>query len=154
MAGWNAETAAGPLGTGAATLVEGSSFRISSPSGDIEPGYPHGVFVQDTRILSEWHLTINGQSLEPLASEVKEPYRAIFVGRVPRTDGYADSPLIVERLREVGSELFAIPAACVISLSVHADFADVFEVKEARIERTWDEIRHPGIAGADRAPAK
>ena len=52
-----------------------------------------------------WRLTVNGQSLEPLASEVKEPYRAIFVGRVPRSDGYADSPLIVERVREVRSGL-------------------------------------------------
>ncbi|MGW7592900.1 glycogen debranching N-terminal domain-containing protein, partial [Streptomyces rubiginosohelvolus] len=49
----------------------------------------HGLFVQDTRILSKWSLTINGQPLEPLAAETKEPYRALFAGRVPRTDGYA-----------------------------------------------------------------
>ncbi|WP_427136318.1 glycogen debranching N-terminal domain-containing protein [Pseudarthrobacter sp. S9] len=152
MAGWNADTAAGPLGTGAVTLVEGSSFCISLPNGDIRPGHPHGVFVQDTRILSCWSLTINGQSLEPLAAETKEPYRALFVGRVPRSDGYADSPLIVERLREVGAGLveqitvrnYSLdPVECVIRLSVEADFADLFEVKEARIQRHWDEIRQP-----------
>ncbi|WP_426986070.1 glycogen debranching N-terminal domain-containing protein [Pseudarthrobacter sp. Y6] len=152
MAGWNADTAAGPLGTGAVTLVEGSSFCISLPNGDIRPDHPHGVFVQDTRILSCWRLTINGQSLEPLAAETKEPYRALFVGRVPRSDGYADSPLIVERLREVGAGLveqitvrnYSLdPVECVICLSVEADFADLFEVKEARIQRHWDEIRQP-----------
>ncbi|MDQ0864579.1 amylo-alpha-1,6-glucosidase [Arthrobacter globiformis] len=152
MAGWNAETAAGPLGTGAVTLVEGSSFCISLPNGDIEPSYPHGVFVQDTRILSSWTLTVNGQRLEPLAAETKEPYRALFVSRVPRTDGYADSPLLVERLREVGAGILEritvrnyslSPVECVIRLSVEADFADVFEVKEARIERQWKEVHRP-----------
>lgn len=52
MAGWNADTAAGPLGTGAVTLVAGSSFCISLANGDIHPEHPHGVFVLDTRILS------------------------------------------------------------------------------------------------------
>jgi hypothetical protein len=75
----------------------------------------------------------------------------VFVGRVPRTDGYADSPLIVERLREVGAGIqeqvtvrnyAAAPAECLISLTVEADFADLFEVKEARIQRKWNETRH------------
>ncbi|WP_427005517.1 glycogen debranching N-terminal domain-containing protein [Pseudarthrobacter sp. H2] len=151
MAGWNADTAAGPLGAGAVTLVEGSSFCISLANGDIHPEYPHGVFVLDTRVLSGWSLTINGQPLEPLAAETKEPYRGLFAGRVPRLDGYADSPLIVERLREVGAGIqeqvtvrnYSLePAECVVSLKVEADFADLFEVKEARIQRRWDETRH------------
>ncbi|KRE76018.1 amylo-alpha-1,6-glucosidase [Arthrobacter sp. Soil762] len=150
MAGWNADTAAGPLGAGTVTLVEGSSFCISMPNGDIHPEHPHGLFVQDTRILSGWSLLVNGQSLEPLAVETKEPYRALIVGRIPRSDGYADSPLIVERLREVGAGIqeqlslrnYSLERAeCVISLGVHADFASIFEVKEARIQRRWEETR-------------
>ncbi|ABK03344.1 Amylo-alpha-1,6-glucosidase [Arthrobacter sp. FB24] len=150
MAGWNSDTAAGPMGAGTVTLVEGSSFCISLPNGDIHPEHPHGLFVQDTRILSKWSLTINGQPLEPLAAETKEPYRALFAGRVPRTDGYADSPLIVERLREVGAGIreqitvrnFSLdPVECSVSLTVEADFADLFEVKEARIQRQWNENR-------------
>src|SRR5690349_13590504 len=103
MAGWNADTAAGPVGAGTVTLVEGSCFCISAANGDIHPDLPHGVFHEDTRILSGWSMTVNGQPLEPLAAETKEPYRALFIGRVPRADGYADSPLIVERLREVAA---------------------------------------------------
>lgn len=150
MAGWNADTAAGPLGSGAVTLVEGSSFCISLPNGDIRPEHPHGLFVQDTRILSRWSLTINGQPLEPLAAVTEEPYRALFAGRATRSDGYADSPLIVERLREVGAgiqEQITVrnysrePAECVVSLDIEADFADLFEVKEARIQQRWDETR-------------
>jgi glycogen debranching enzyme len=150
MAGWNADTAAGSVGAGAVTLVEGSSFCISLPNGDIQPEHPHGVFVQDTRILSGWRLTINGQPLEPLTAQTMEPYRALFAGRVPRADGHADSPLIVERLREVGAGIqeditvrnYSLrPADCLIALRVEADFADLFEVKEARIPRRWDETR-------------
>jgi glycogen debranching enzyme len=151
MAGWNADTAAGPLGAGTVTLVEGTSFCISSPNGDISTDHPHGLFVQDTRILSGWSLSVGGQPLEPLTAQTMEPYRALFVARVPRTDGYADSPLIVERSREVGAGIqeqvtirnySPTPAECEVQLQVEADFADLFEVKEARIHRRWDEARH------------
>ncbi|WP_461163872.1 amylo-alpha-1,6-glucosidase [Arthrobacter sp. R4-81] len=149
MAGWNADTAAGPLGA-TVTLVEGSSFCISLPNGDIFPEHPHGAFYLDTRILSGWRLTVNGQAIEPLAAETKEPYRALLAGRIPRADGYADSPLIVERLREVGAGIqeqvtvrnYSVePAECLIRVEVEADFADLFEVKEARIQRRWKETR-------------
>ncbi|MGO4246264.1 glycogen debranching N-terminal domain-containing protein [Paenarthrobacter sp. RAF54_2] len=148
-AGWNADTAAGPLG-GTVTLVEGSNFCISLPNGDILPEYPHGVFHRDTRILSGWTLTVNDQPLEPLSAEVKEPYRALFAGRVPRSDAYADSPLVVERLRDLGAGILeeitvwnysTEPIDCVIVLKVEADFADVFEVKAARIQHSWEESR-------------
>ncbi|MBT2522614.1 glycogen debranching N-terminal domain-containing protein [Arthrobacter sp. ISL-28] len=150
MAGWNADTAAGPLGPGTVTLVEGTSFCISLPNGDIHPEFPHGVFFQDTRILSGLTLTINGQPLESLAAETKEPYRALFAGRVAGLAGSADSPVIVKRLREVGvgiQEQISVlnyslqPVECLISLTVEADFADLFEVKEARIRRRWEESR-------------
>ena len=150
MAGWNADTAAGSPGPGSVTLVEGSSFCISAANGDIRTEYPHGVFVEDTRILSCWRVLINGAPLEPLGAKTKEPYRAVFVGRVPRPDGHADSPLIVERLREVGAGILeritvqnysAAIAECVLTLRVEADFADLFEVKEARIQRRWKESR-------------
>ncbi|BCW05909.1 glycogen debranching N-terminal domain-containing protein [Arthrobacter sp. NtRootA1] len=150
MTGWNVDTVAGPLGPGTVTLVEGSSFCISTANGDIHPDYPHGVFFEDTRILSRWNLTVNSQPLEPLAANTTEPYRALFVGRVVRSDGYSDSPLIVERLREVGVGILEqitvrnygnISVDCVVSLWVEADFADLFEVKEAKTQRRWSESR-------------
>jgi glycogen debranching enzyme len=150
MAGWNADTAAGPLGAGTVTLVEGTSFCISLPNGDIYPEHPHGFFFQDTRILSRLNLAVNGQPLEPLAAQTKEPYRGIFACRVARSDGYADSPLIVERRRELGIGIVehitvhnhsTTPVECAVSLTVSSDFADVFEVKEARTPREWEESR-------------
>ena len=96
---WNPENEPAQVPAAAVTLVEGSSFCISSPNGDMDPALPHGLFVRDTRIISSWSLTVNELPLEPLVAGMEEPYRAQFVCRVPRTDGHADSPLIVERLR-------------------------------------------------------
>ncbi len=150
MAGWNADTAAGPLGAGTVTLVEGTSFCISLPSGDITPDHPHGLFFQDTRILSAWRLTVNGQSVEPLTAQTKEPYRAVFAGRITMSGRYADTPLIVERTRELAmgmaehitvSNYSMKPVECVIAITLASDFADVFEVKEARVKTQWQESR-------------
>ncbi|SEJ78320.1 Glycogen debranching enzyme (alpha-1,6-glucosidase) [Arthrobacter sp. yr096] len=118
------------------------------------PGGPHGLFVQDSRILSGWSLTIDDNPLDPLTAEIKEPYRALFVSRVPRSDSRADSPLIVQRLREVGDgiqEQISLrnfsggEVECVVSIRCLADFADLFEVKEARIARQWEMTRHLGF---------
>ena len=150
MAGWNADTAAGSLGPGAVTLVEGSSFCISSANGDIHPEYPHGVFFEDTRILSRWNLTVNGAAVGAAGREDEGAVPGPVCRPRPPPGRYADSPLIVERLREVGAGILEqitvrnyspAPAECVVSLRVEADFADLFEVKEARIQRRWDESR-------------
>ncbi|MDR6558540.1 hypothetical protein J2809_002910 [Arthrobacter pascens] len=142
MAGWNADNAAGSTGLGAVTLVEGSSFCISLQNGDIFAHHPHGVFHQDTRILSRWCHTVNGQELEPLGAWTPSPFRATYIGRAVRADGRADSPLTVVRSRELGAgilEDIAVhnysqqPAACDIALSVDADFADLFEVKDGMV---------------------
>ena len=84
MAGWNADAAAGPMGPQSVTLVQGSSFCISFLNGDIHSELPQGLFIQDTRVLSGWSLTVNGQPLEPLAAETKEPYRELSGAGVPK----------------------------------------------------------------------
>ncbi|WP_442781172.1 amylo-alpha-1,6-glucosidase [Arthrobacter sp. MMS18-M83] len=152
MTGWNADNAAGPTGQGAVTLVEGSSFCISQANGDILPAHPHGVFYEDTRILSLWSLAINGRPLEPLGAWTPAPYQGTHIGRAAQADGGADSPLTVERKRELGTgiqECITIhnyglePAFCELMLSVDADFADLFEVKDGRVRRQWEQIRRP-----------
>ncbi|HEY8702633.1 MAG TPA: glycogen debranching N-terminal domain-containing protein [Arthrobacter sp.] len=150
MAGWNTDNAAGTTGQGAVTLVAGSSFCISLRNGDIFPHHPHGVFYQDTRILSRWTLTVNGQPLEPLGAWTPSPFRGRHIGRASRSDGRADSPLAVERKRELGTGIveditihnYSLqPAPCEIALAVEADFADLFEVKDGRIRRVWEQTR-------------
>jgi hypothetical protein len=81
MGAWTPDTGPASTGAGAVTLVEGSSFCISAPGGDLSAEGPHGVFFRDTRILSRWDLTVDGAAPEPLAALTPDPYRATFVGR-------------------------------------------------------------------------
>ena len=142
ISGWNTGTAAGSPGAGVVTVVEGSSFCISSADGNILPGLTQGLFYQDTRILSCWSLTVNGLPLEPLLPRVLEPYHALFVGRARSPHGRADSPLVIERERLVGAGLredlvvhnYSVRSVkCILELRVESDFADLFDVK---IDRT------------------
>ncbi|GAB3044243.1 glycogen debranching N-terminal domain-containing protein [Parafrigoribacterium mesophilum] len=146
MSGWNAETSANLAGSGALTIVEGSSFAVSAVTGDILPGQFQGVYFRDTRFISTWKLLINDHPLECLSATVPKPYRAVFVGRAVGRPGRGDSPLIVERTRQVGvglREEFVLhnystePIEFTIDLEVGADFADLFEVKGGTVHRTW-----------------
>jgi glycogen debranching enzyme len=136
---------------GVVTLVEGPAFSISLASGDMEPGLPHGVFFRDTRFLSELRLRVNGHWPEPLAATTLDPFSAAFVLRDQPRAGVADSALMVFRTRYVGRGMreditvrnFGLePAFCSLELGVSADFADLFEVKEGRIEKVGELTVH------------
>jgi glycogen debranching enzyme len=131
-----------PAGQGAAcapvTLIEGSTFCISEPGGDILTERSHGLFVRDTRMLSRWELRVNGLEPQPLTMTMTEPFSGLFLGRMPPKAGHADSTLLVVRRRYVGDGMreditlrntSAKPKRCVITLAAEADFADLFEVK-------------------------
>jgi glycogen debranching enzyme len=143
MGAWTPDSEPMSIGGGAVTLVEGSSFCICSPGGDLGGMGPAGVFFRDTRILSRWELRVDGDVPEPLAAMTPEPYRATFLGRLPRRSGRTDTNLLVRRERRVGNGLredlsitnpSAEASACTITLAVEADFADLFEVKEGRVQ--------------------
>ena len=131
----------GPAGCYNVTLVEGSTFCVSEPGGDIRLGHTQGLFVRDTRVLSRWDLAVNGRAPQPLAVQQTEPYAAAFLGQMPPPAGLADSTLLVVRRRYVGDgmrEDLTIqntsprPATCLVTLTADADFADLFEVKDGR----------------------
>lgn len=128
---------------GTVTLVEGSTFCISGDNGDIAEGMAQGLFFRDTRFLSLLELRINGRPLQSLSAYVGDPFTATFVARALPRPGRADSTLVAFRTRYVGRgmrEDFVIrnfgeePMPCTIELAVNVDFADLFEVKEGRVE--------------------
>jgi glycogen debranching enzyme len=134
-----------PVGTaaGSVTLVEGSSFCICGPSGNLRGVGPQGLFFRDTRVLSRWDLRVDGEHPEALAAMTPEPYRATFLARVPRRTGRTDANLLVERERLVGNGLrenlvirnpAGEPAACTVTMTVEADFADLFAVKGGHVQ--------------------
>jgi glycogen debranching enzyme len=122
--------------------VEGLTFCICEPTGDIRPGAEQGLFFRDTRFLSGFELTVDSSPLDPLSAQTPEPYAGIFVARRPPRVGLGDSTLLVVRRRYVGNGMreditvhnLGIETAGVgLSLAVEADFAGLFEVKEGRI---------------------
>jgi len=142
---WNTSASAS-VGTveGVVTLVEGSAFCISGRSGEIDAGFPQGLFFRDTRFLSDLHLRVNGTRPEPLAATTTDPFSAVFVLRGPPAPGQADSHLLVLRHRYIGRGMredvevrnFGREAAgCSVEFSFGADFADLFEVKEGRVAK-------------------
>jgi glycogen debranching enzyme len=141
MGGWSPATEAAAFGGPGVTLVEGSSFCVCEPSGDIRDGTSQGVFFRDTRIISRWSVTLDGASVETLSVLTPEPWRATFIGRgVPRP-GMRESTLLLRRDRYVGQgmredltleNLAGEPAAICVAVALDADFADVFEVKDNR----------------------
>ena len=128
---------------GTVTLIEGSAFCISGRSGDVSPGTPQGLIFRDTRFLSRFQLRINGHQPEPLAAYPEDPFSCRFVARSKPRQGRADSTLMVFRHRYIGRGMredvcirnFGEEAAyCLVELIVDADFADLFEVKEGRVD--------------------
>src|SRR5690242_11780843 len=130
--------------SGLVTLVEESSFCISTGAGDVPPNTPQGLFFRDTRFLSRFELRVNGAVPEALAATTGDPFTALFVARTLPRAGRADSNLMVFRYRYIGRgmrEDIVIrnsgeePAYCSVEVVVEADFAHLFEVKEGRPAR-------------------
>ncbi len=128
--------------SGVVTLVDESTFAISGNAGDISPGAAQGLFVRDTRIISQFEVLVDGTQTEPLTAVTEDPFTATFVSRCLPAAGRADSTLMVFRSRYVGQGMredivirnFAgEPARCTVEVMVGSDFADLFAVKEGRV---------------------
>lgn len=124
-------------GGGAVTLVDGTTFMVSDPSGDLPGQGARGLFMVDTRVLSRWQLTVNDDRVEPLSVTPNGPFSASFVGRI--NDAHVvDAPLTVIQRRHVGRgmredlEIRNHGADAIdvrLELRVGADFGGLFEVK-------------------------
>lgn len=128
--------------SGQVKILDGNRFVVSDQNGDIEasPTDPAGLFAFDTRYLSRWVLTINGERLHPLSVDDLQYFETRFF-LVPGTGTvYVDAKLSVIRWRVMGigfrEELVVLnhdeqPVDLKIRLEADSDFADLFEVKDA-----------------------
>lgn len=137
----SAASTASAMPHGDVTLVEGSSFCVSTRAGDMIAKRAHGLFFQDTRIVSSWQLLLDDAPLESLAVVPDEPFSATFVCRAAPRAGLHDTTLVVERRRMIADGLRedvvvrnhgTEPAGLRLALTVDADFTDLFDVKEGR----------------------
>jgi glycogen debranching enzyme len=130
------------MSDGLVKILDGNTFVVSDSGGDIEASLtdPTGLFSYDTRFLSQWVLTVNGQRLTPLSTDDLQYFETRFF-LVPGTGTvYVDSKLSVIRRRMVGNgfreELKILnhdekPVDLTIRIDAACDFADLFEVKDA-----------------------
>src|SRR5881396_4235893 len=128
------------MSNGLVQILDGNTFVVSDSNGDIEASLtdPTGLFSFDTRFLSKWILTVNGQRLNPLSVDDLQYFESRFF-LVPGTGTvYIDAKLSVIRRRAVGNgfheELTILnhhEKAVTLDVRVEAgcDFADLFEVK-------------------------
>ena len=61
-------------------ILEGNTFVVSDDKGDIEASLtdPTGLFSFDTRFLSRWVLTVNGQRLTALSTDDLQYFQTRF----------------------------------------------------------------------------
>jgi glycogen debranching enzyme len=130
------------LSNGLVQILDGNTFVVSDRRADIEASLtdPTGLFSFDTRFLSKWVLTINGERLNPLSVDDLQYFETRFF-LVPGTGTvYVDAKLSVIRRRSVGDgfheELTILnhenePVDLTVRIEAGSDFADLFEVKDA-----------------------
>jgi glycogen debranching enzyme len=130
------------MSDGLVQILDGNTFVVSDSSGDIRASStdPTGLFSFDTRFLSTWILTVNGERLNPLSVDDLQYFETRFF-LVPGTGTvYVDAKVSVIRERAVGDgfheELTILnhdeePAKLTVRVEAASDFADLFEVKDA-----------------------
>ena len=128
------------------SILEGDTFVVSDRRGDISisPEEPLGLFDGDTRFLSRWVLTVNGALPNPLSTDDVNYFSSQFF-LVPGTGTiYVDSPMSIVRQRAVGGGFHedlkvtnhkSTPLDLDIRIEADADFADLFQVKDAQFKR-------------------
>ena len=130
------------MSNGLVQILEGNTFVVSDVRGDIEASLtdPTGLFSFDTRFLSRWVLTIDGQRLNALSTDDLQYFETRFF-LVPGTGTvYVNAKLSVIRQRAVANgfhETLTIlnhddqRVEMQVRIEAGNDFADLFEVKDA-----------------------
>ncbi len=123
------------------SILEGNNFVVSDLRGDIDasPTEALGLFAWDTRFLSRWLLTVDGQRPNVLSTDDLDYFAAQFF-LVPGTGTiYVDADQSIIRTRTIGngfSEELSIlnhkdkAVDLAVRIEAAADFADLFEVKD------------------------
>ena len=128
-------------------LKSGNTFAVNDANGDIR-GHDDGLFVNDTRVLSELVLTFGGRAPSLLSGSVSSD-NAVFTAHLTNQPlppiGGARTPegvIHVERKRVLSGHVLhesivltnygTEPATVPLSISFAADFLDMFEVRGAQ----------------------
>ncbi len=122
------------------SILDGNRFVVSNSRGDLEATATdhHGLFLDDTRFLSRWILTINGMRPAVLSVDDLDYFRVRYFLALATGTIYVDSHLSVIRERCIADgfheDLLLVnhdrkPMELEVKLEAAADFADLFAVK-------------------------
>ncbi len=132
-------SAPGPHGE--VICVTGRSFCHSGSSGQIRPGFEHGVYRDDTRLISTLLLTLDGVEPHPLGGYPIGAGAARFSACAKHEDE-TDPTLLIDRERRITDTWYetirvtnhgvdAVEVA--VEIEAAADFAYIFDVKHGRL---------------------
>jgi glycogen debranching enzyme len=135
------------------SILDGSTFVVSDRRGDLDasPTDTHGLFLEDTRFLSKWVLTVGGIRPKTLSVDEQTYFKVQFFEAVTTGTIYVDSHLSVVRRRAVTTgfeESIEIenhgkePVDLEVKLEAASDFADLFEVKDklAKVGEIYNKV--------------
>ncbi|HEX7745014.1 MAG TPA: glycogen debranching N-terminal domain-containing protein [Micromonosporaceae bacterium] len=123
-------------------ILDGNTFVVSDRRGDVEPAprTPTGFFSFDTRFLSVWRLSLNGERLNALAADSPEYFEARFFLVPGAPTHYVDAKTTLMRKRTIGQggfhEVLTVinhddrPVDYQVRLDAGADFRDLVEIKD------------------------
>lgn len=139
------------------TINQGNTFVVSDLSGQIAADSEQGVFSNDTRFVSYYSVSANGEPWQRLSSSVVSYYaeRIYLTNPIIETEDGLIEPGTVSLTicRDVGEgirENFSLTnyglkrARFNLEVAIRNDFADIFEVRahkfvrRGRVESSWD----------------
>ncbi|MEU7574903.1 glycogen debranching N-terminal domain-containing protein [Micromonospora sp. NPDC049240] len=138
---------------GTVSCIDGNTFVVSDSSGDIEASSaaPVGLFSADSRYLSRWVLTIDGERMTALSVDDSQYFEvAFFLVPGGRMD-YVQADVSAIRRRRIGADLVETVTVfnygesdldLAVRLEVAADFADIFEIKFAADAKVGERYAH------------
>jgi glycogen debranching enzyme len=146
------------VNSGQITINDGATFLVTDSLGWIDDDLAQGFFVNDTRLISYYEVSINRDRLLLLASSAINHHSALYQftnptlrtinGTVPQ------GRLMVSLRRNIADGMqeeiditnhHSEQVECQLMLAIRSDFADIFEVKAKQIltrgetETTWAE---------------
>ncbi len=121
-------------------ILDGNTFMVCDGRGDIDPSptSPTGLFSLDTRFLSLWHLSVDGQRLHALSVDETQYFQTRFFLVPGAPTQYVDAKVSVIRERSVVQSMRerltvlnhdVKPVSLTVRVDAGSDFADLFEIK-------------------------
>ncbi|MEU8300307.1 glycogen debranching N-terminal domain-containing protein [Micromonospora sp. NPDC048909] len=137
-------------------VIAGNAFAVSDAQGDMEvdPRHPIGVFSFDTRFLSHWVLSVDGERLNALSRDDMTYFETRFFLVPGKASHYVDADISLIRHRSIDDSFneritllnhSAEPVELTVRLDIGSDFADTAEIRQPRqrtVVVTADQERH------------